>query len=415
MMNRRAVVLAADSATTVRYQTAEGMKERYFKGANKIIQLSAHRPVGLMIFDSADILGVPWEVVVKTFRDELATKAFPSVAQYAETFFDFLSANRLLFPDDVRKNSFLQAARIAALQTVVRTDREGTEVERRARVDQAIADAQNAVESVPFPPNIDHAFMNELVGQWTEELVPMIAEWLQDFDVVTPTDLHPLARLGIVRTVKIPEDYLGTTGLVFAGFGEGDVFPHMVEFKSCGLASGRHIARRGEDMAINHAIPAWLSAFAQTSMSDTFLMGFSKDVFIEVMGKVAVGLTELLDSALAAVGADPSQLPNRATLIDAARTRIGDQVLGIAQTQHATPLRRVLGSLPVDEMAELAETLVNLQSLKEKVTQPSETVGGPVDVAAITKSEGLVWIKRKHFFDPALNSRYLQRQAATYS
>ena len=40
-------------------------------------------------------------------------------------------------------------------------------------------------------------------------------------------------------------------------------------------------------------------------------------------------------------------------------------------------------------MAEFAETLINLQSLKEKVTKPSQTVGGPIDVAVITKSEGL--------------------------
>jgi hypothetical protein len=68
----------------------------------------------------------------------------------------------------------------------------------------------------------------------------------------------------------------------------------------------------------------------------------------------------------------------------------------------------------VDEMAGLAETLINLQSLKEKVTKPSETVGGPVDVAIVTKSEGLVWAKRKHFFDAALNSRYMLRLAALY-
>jgi hypothetical protein len=58
-------------------------------------------------------------------------------------------------------------------------------------------------------------------------------------------------------------------------------------------------------------------------------------------------------------------------------------------------------------MAGLAETLISLQSLKEKLTKPSETVGGPIDVAVITRNEGLVWIKRKHFFDPKLNSRYI--------
>jgi hypothetical protein len=77
--------------------------------------------------------------------------------------------------------------------------------------------------------------------------------------------------------------------------------------------------------------------------------------------------------------------------------------------QNFNPLIDVLQSLSVQEMAHLAESLLGLESLKERVTSPSETVGGPIDVAAITKSEGLVWIKRKHFFDSGLNMRYAAR------
>jgi hypothetical protein len=33
----------------------------------------------------------------------------------------------------------------------------------------------------------------------------------------------------------------------------------------------------------------------------------------------------------------------------------------------------------------------------------TETVGGPVDVAVISKGDGFVWIKRKHYFRPELN------------
>jgi len=91
---------------------------------------------------------------------------------------------------------------------------------------------------------------------------------------------------------------------------------------------------------------------------------------------------------------------------------MGDSIMEEARREHAMPLRRVLGVLPVDEMADLAETLINLQSLKEKVTKNSETVGGPVDVAIITKNEGLLWAKRKHFFDIGLNSRFALRQQA---
>jgi hypothetical protein len=73
------------------------------------------------------------------------------------------------------------------------------------------------------------------------------------------------------------------------------------------------------------------------------------------------------------------------------------------------PLINVLETLSVQEMAHLAESLLGLESLKERVTSPSESVGGPIDVAAISKSEGLVWIKRKHYFDADINLRYAAR------
>lgn len=54
--------------------------------------------------------------------------------------------------------------------------------------------------------------------------------------------------------------------------------------------------------------------------------------------------------------------------------------------------------LPKDELPNLAESLVALTSLKRHVSHDAETVGGPIDVALISKSDGLAWIKRKHYF-----------------
>ena len=67
--------------------------------------------------------------------------------------------------------------------------------------------------------------------------------------------------------------------------------------------------------------------------------------------------------------------------------------------------------MPVQELVILAESLVEITSLKRRVTDELETVGGAVDVVAITRSEGLVWIKRKHYFEPGLNPRFFQRQS----
>ncbi len=49
IMNEHVIVLAADSATTVSMWIGGERKTRYFRGANKLFQLSRGHPVGLMI------------------------------------------------------------------------------------------------------------------------------------------------------------------------------------------------------------------------------------------------------------------------------------------------------------------------------------------------------------------------------
>jgi hypothetical protein len=166
---------------------------------------------------------------------------------------------------------------------------------------------------------------------------------------------------------------------------------------------------------IDHAQPAWLSAFAQTAMIDTFQLGLSEDVYNIILEALTAHLKPLAAAVAAKAGADAALVETLGDEITAARQAIIRHMMDKAKENHAFPLRRVLGVLPVDEMAELAETLINLQSLKEKVTKPSETVGGPVDVAVITRSEGMVWIKRKLYFDQGLNPRYMQRQSMVFS
>ena len=70
------------------------------------------------------------------------------------------------------------------------------------------------------------------------------------------------------------------------------------------------------------------------------------------------------------------------------------------------PVIEMVGFLPKDELAAMAESLVNLTSFKRKISMEPETVGGPIDVAVISKGDGLAWIKRKHYFEPELNQHF---------
>src|SRR5262245_18595220 len=74
LLNRSAVAIAADSAATVRRWQRHHYETYYFKGTNKIFQLSAVHPVGIMIYAAASLQGAPWDVLIKSYRDQLGNK-----------------------------------------------------------------------------------------------------------------------------------------------------------------------------------------------------------------------------------------------------------------------------------------------------------------------------------------------------
>jgi hypothetical protein len=65
------------------------------------------------------------------------------------------------------------------------------------------------------------------------------------------------------------------------------------------------------------------------------------------------------------------------------------------------------------ELESLAEELINITSVKRKFSSGTESVGGPIDVAIISRIDGFVWIGRKHYFQPNLNPRYFHRKFGT--
>ena len=62
-----------------------------------------------------------------------------------------------------------------------------------------------------------------------------------------------------------------------------------------------------------------------------------------------------------------------------------------------------------DDLVNMAENLILLTGLKRRITSSEETVGGPVDVAIISKDDGFIWIKKKQYFDKGLNPHYCSR------
>jgi hypothetical protein len=92
--------------------------------------------------------------------------------------------------------------------------------------------------------------------------------------------------------------------------------------------------------------------------------------------------------------------------------KLSEEIVNITSRNYSDPIVRMVSLLPKDELANLAESLVALTSLKRRVSSDAETVGGAIDVALISKGDGFVWIKRKYYFpedlNPHFNRTYLQ-------
>lgn len=206
---------------------------------------------------------------------------------------------------------------------------------------------------------------------------------------------------------------MDSTCLVFAGFGDRDYFPVYVEYACYGVLLGKFVYDVVGSDKVDRDTTSCIKPFATTAMVNTFVVGFSPDVFSTVRKATDNALMTFATELAEEHGFDV-EAKHEGRIRELVKEHT-DTWANEAVENHTWPLRRVIGSLPVDEMAELAETLIMLESLKEKVTRPTESVGGPIDVCVISKAEGLVWTKRKHYFEAELNPQFFRRQASKLS
>jgi len=62
-------------------------------------------------------------------------------------------------------------------------------------------------------------------------------------------------------------------------------------------------------------------------------------------------------------------------------------------------------AMPIQDAIDLAEFLVRLTTDYERfrLARGAGTVGGPIEIAAITKHEGFKWVRRKHYYSREFN------------
>ena len=413
IVNKQAVALAADSAVTIQ----GGSNLKIYNTVNKLFALSKYQPVGIMTYSTADVMGAPTETAIKAFRKKIGRRHRDSLDDYADEFRTFLETDNTIFDANARIDQCVTLINEHfhslhdGISRSITSEFPGlcgpnqTEVKVRSR--NILEGESRKYAASPSLPNLTSAIRNRLKS--------VIRPWISQWEDRYHSDFY-LARsdtkllLELALNLVFREEPSGfETGFVIAGFGESEYYPQVRSFEFEASINGVHKIRQiiSKDMRVDSPD---ILPFAQRDIIDALYKGRDAG-FDQSMNDFLVAEFDLMRNNLRASGAPQAMRTAIEKNIDDLHNQFKthlDQYLTETTKNYTEPLQETVAIMPKEELALMAEALVNITSMHRKMSPGSETVGGPTDVAVISKGDGFVWIKRKHYFDPKYNHAYIE-------
>lgn len=205
--------------------------------------------------------------------------------------------------------------------------------------------------------------------------------------------------------------------LVFTGFGTEQEFPSLVSATVNGGVEGHVNYFIGKDdvIGISDRRPVAICPFAQTEVIDALLCGADYESFSDGPQGVRYSWKYEVDKAFWGM-ISPSynrlefpssvcQTIKRTTLysdIDRVLRRDTNKLLKANRKKW----EKALEKYDLRSMAELAECLVDMTGFQRILTFQQEGVGGAVDLAIISKTDGFCWLRRKDWYPRYSADRY---------
>jgi len=418
VMNKSAIALAADSKVTVGgYRNA-----KTYDTVNKLFTLSKYHPVGVMVYGNAEFMDYPWETIIKLYRRQKGRQDEDTISDWAENFLEFLRAFGSIEEKHKERNlkqvcrSWFSLILDEADDTAFAEDVQiGSDKYKSILREILQSKIPQVLEKGPWLQDEKAKAFIEQYGKIVDAVTEENFKGFEDDELFKSADrLISAAILG-----KVPSPR--SSGIVIAGFGREEFFPTVLSLETDGYVGGDIKVYREGYVDISRELSGCLRAFAQGEMVQRFMSGLDPDLYSVLMTAFHDTLTENCLTILNKYGSAKNKTEAvRDAVKKAANASISKLVDDIGQyttRNFSNPIVNMVSLLPKDELANLAESLVALTSLKRRVSSDAETVGGAIDVALISKGDGFVWIKRKYYFpedlNPQFNRTYLQEQIDT--
>lgn len=433
ILNTGAVALAADSAVTV---TLGDDDTKVYSSQNKILALTRGGRVGALVYGSADFMSVPIETLLKEFRHRHGHIEYPHLKDYVRALVAFLRDEVVLYTTSQQRDRFVLDMALhmfVDIRTTIQARIEFLEEELTEagdnNVEQTLEARTPSIVEMTIGEYSERANRAEPVGDATKEVAdaarrllrPRLREMREAIlgQEISGRYARRLNRIAYKASVCMLGEIALTstgnyTGIVLAGFGTEEIFPSYKEVRIEGLFEGMLKHADGAETVVSPENRATIGAFAQRDMVQMFMEGISLEYLRVLHVAATLGIQTYTSDLLKGLDRYSEQERKELAVRLAPEQQsfaqsFMERVLHFGTSHFAAEIIDVVAVLPKEQLAELAEALISLTSLRRRVTYEKETVGGPTDVAIITKGDGLIWIKRKHYFEENLNPAYFAR------
>lgn len=413
IFNSQAIALAADSAVTIGNQ-------KTYNSAIKLFALSKYAPIGVMIYGKADLLGVPWELIIKSYRNEkLKSNKLNTVETYANDFINYIQSSN--FISKISESSWVMSKAEKLYMSIrdelsldvhehFKSNKDITNVKTLSLLKEIIVQRHEELSGFEYSLGMDLAFEKKLRNSYQVHYKRLITDIFENLELSNQikSKLYDIATFIITRAVGSTRD---NSGIVIAGYGENEYFPSVITHEIYGLIDGKLKYRFAKERSRSYnESSATIIPFADDHMITTFMQGISPTLTDFVTRYVFDTFGKLPDIIEAVKG--PLTGKESEALLSGIENLIKSFVKSFdihKKIEQVDPVMRMVEALPKDELAAMAESLVSLTAFKRKMSREIESVGGPIDVAVISKGDGLVWVKRKHYFPSELNHNFLEK------
>ncbi len=387
IMNKNAIVMAADSAVTV-----GGTKT--YNGVNKLFMLSNSPPMGIMIFGSADFENIPMETLIKEFKRKTDFKKNNNIELIKEEFLKFLTENTP--KTDIEHEIEIT---LPLFKNFIKLELENISIE----------DYEEFIISQGNRKLPD--FLNE---------INELNNYNYEFEELIPSEIDTNKQKLLIDSLKnIFFDFIASmsTGIVIAGFNENEMFPSCMQFnihfnyKNNIKISNYNYLNNFEENVI---IP-----FAQKDVIKTFISGIDENMkyaiiiyFYQFTEEYLKQLKNKVNSNKKIKNAQLIEFNNEIDkFIESCENQSHEFLKNFEKLEEAftKPILDSIGGLPRNELANMGESLIHITSLKRKISTDLESVGGDIDVAIISKGDGFIWKRKKQYFESDLNPQFFEK------